>query len=199
MDKTVDNSLEQQLKKVKSDIKFVIFCLVLVFIVFAIVILNTVVYFNVRVKQSSMEPTVYENDMLVANKLKTAKVGDVVIIENMEEYLLIKRVIAVEGQTVEIKNGAVYVDGSLLEETYLPNGVVTDTKGSVLSWTVGEGQVFFLGDNRAVSRDSRTMGTCKTTDIIGVVEPWSISTKGIRNFFYNIYASVAGFFGASVD
>ena len=197
MYKITDSLAERQLNKKKDDIKFLGFYAVLAIIVYVIVALNVCVYFNVRVKQSSMEPTVYEDDMLVANMLKEPQIGDIIIIENMEEYLLIKRVIALGGQTVEIKDGGVYVDGQRIIEDYLPENLVTESKGKSF-WQIPVGQVFFLGDNRPVSRDSRTMGTCKISDVIGVVEPWSISTKGIRNFFYGIYESVAEFFGADL-
>lgn len=191
MYKITDSLREQQLNKEKDDLQFLAFYAVLAMLVYVIVVLNVYVYFNVRVQQSSMEPTVYENDMLVANKLKDPKVGDIVIIENLEEYLLIKRVIAVEGQTVEIKDGSVWVDGEKLTEDYLPSGVVTKATGGREKWVLSHDEVFFLGDNRKVSRDSRTMGVCTFEDIIGVVEPWSVKTKGIRNFFYGIYNSIA--------
>ncbi len=197
MYKITDSLAERQLNKKKDDIKFLGFYAVLAIIVYVIVALNVCVYFNVRVKQSSMEPTVYEDDMLVANMLKEPQIGDIIIIENMEEYLLIKRVIALGGQTVEIKDGGVYVDGQRIVEDYLPENLATESKGQSL-WQIPVGHVFFLGDNRSVSRDSRTMGTCKISDVIGVVEPWSVSTKGIRNFFYDIYESVAEFFGADL-
>lgn len=200
MYKVNESLAEIQLNRRKDDIKFLAFFGVLAVIVYVIVALNTCVYFNVRVKQSSMEPTVYEDDMLVANMLKNPKVGDIVIIDNMEEYLLIKRVIAVGGQKVEIKDGGVYVDGQRLREDYLPEGTVTEPKSmGQYEWVVPDGEIYFLGDNRSVSRDSRSMGTCKLSDITGVVEPWSVSTKGIRNFFYGIYEGFLGIFGVNTD
>lgn len=171
---------------------FLAFYAVLAMLVYIIFALNVFVYFNVQVQQSSMEPTVYEDDMLVANRLKKPVVGDIVIIDNLEEYLLIKRVIATGGSSVKIADGAVWVDGVKLEEDYLPEGVVTTPTNGVSEWTLNDNEVFFLGDNRRVSRDSRSMGVCTEEDIIGVVEPWSVATKGVRNFLYKIFSPLVG-------
>ena len=76
----------------------------------------------------------------------------------------IKRVIALPGEYVEIKDGAVYIDGVKLEEDYLPDGVVTDLLqgndeyGYFNNFTVPENCVFALGDNRAGSKDCRSFG-----------------------------------------
>ena len=71
----------------------------------------------------------------------------------------IKRVIALEGEHVEIKDGSVYIDGKKLEEDYLQPGVVTDMRGGLVNdFVVPEGPVFALGDNRAESTDSRFFG-----------------------------------------
>lgn len=71
----------------------------------------------------------------------------------------IKRVIALPGEHVEIKNGKVYIDGRILDEPYLVDGVVTDNgKGYCIDLTVPENTVFALGDNRSQSTDCRCFG-----------------------------------------
>ena len=68
---------------------------------------------------------------------------------------IVKRVVALEGQKVKIEDGYLYVDGIKQEETYTKDGI-TDNKGFYGEHTVPDGCVFVLGDNRAVSLDSRS-------------------------------------------
>lgn len=71
----------------------------------------------------------------------------------------IKRVIALPGEYVEIKDGYVFINGNQLEEDYLPDGIVTDmTKGLFNNFTVPENTVFAMGDNRTQSTDCRVFG-----------------------------------------
>ena len=87
----------------------------------------------------------------------------------------IKRVIALPGEYVEIKDGAVYIDGIKLEEDYLPDGVVTDLLqgndeyGYFNNFTVPENCVFAMGDNREHSTDSRSFGCIPLEKIEGKV------------------------------
>lgn len=71
----------------------------------------------------------------------------------------IKRVIALPGEHVKIEDGNVYINGEKLEETYLQSGVTTEAKNPLLTdFTVPEGYVFVMGDNRTQSTDGRTFG-----------------------------------------
>ncbi len=76
----------------------------------------------------------------------------------------IKRVIAVGGETIEIRDGVVLVDGVAIEEDYLGPGVRMSDFGPE---TVPEGFVFVMGDNRSSSQDSRVFGPIPTSDIVG--------------------------------
>ena len=76
---------------------------------------------------------------------------------NKDSY--IKRVIALPGEHVEIKNGNVYIDGQKLEEEYLPSGLITDVIGPGFDdFIVPENCVFAMGDNRSHSTDCRAFG-----------------------------------------
>jgi signal peptidase I len=77
---------------------------------------------------------------------------------------LIKRVIAVEGETVEASRGRVRIDGRPIDEPYLPDGTTTETFGPVV---VPEDSVFVMGDNRDGSDDSRVFGPIPTDTIVG--------------------------------
>lgn len=143
--------------------------------VLAIMIVFTFVFRFVGVIGPSMQPTLYENDWLaVTSTLKTPKAGDIVIITQPNAYNepIVKRVVATEGQTVDIKDGHVYLDGELLVEKYISPDVVT-TREDLDNYplTVPEGQVFVLGDNRPHSSDSRSsaIGLIDIDYIIGKV------------------------------
>lgn len=121
-----------------------------------------------RVQGSSMEPSLSSDQRVIVEKvtyyLHGPRRGDIVVV-NMPDYgdeLLIKRVIAVAGEEVEIANGRVYVNGRLLEEPY----VVDDTPGSQ-KWVIEPLHVFVMGDNRHASNDSRRFGTVHRDQILG--------------------------------
>lgn len=108
---------------------------------------------------SSMEPTLYEGDWVVYNRLdKNLERGDIVIAEKPEDdILIIKRVIGVPGDTVDIKDNVVYVNGEVLPEDYtLGETVLHDV---TFPQTLGENEYFVLGDHRDVSLDSRSSKT----------------------------------------
>jgi signal peptidase I len=119
----------------------------------------------------SMEKTLLVGDRVLVNKQnRSAHVGDIVVYKRPpgEEADaikdLIKRVIAIEGQTVTAKNGKLYVDGKQLDEPYLAPGTETVMNDTV---KVPKGEVWVMGDNRTQSRDSRFFGPIKKSSIIG--------------------------------
>jgi signal peptidase I len=125
----------------------------------------------------SMEPTLDVGDRVLVNKLSykfhDVNRGDVVVFErppgastgqNDEIKDLIKRVIAVGGDTVEAKEGNVYVNGEQIDEDYLEPGTPTD---NLPLTTIPEGQVFVMGDNRTNSEDSRIFGPIDEDAIVG--------------------------------
>lgn len=134
--------------------------------VICVIVLFSFVFRIVTISGPSMQNTLFNGDKIVISDMfYTPKCGDVVVISRNYNNLtssktasdpIIKRVIATEGMTVDIdfENGLVYVDGVLLREDYIKN--VTTTKWDVdFPLTVGENQIFVLGDNRMESMDSR--------------------------------------------
>lgn len=97
------------------------------------------------------------------------KRGDIVVFEppggDSDPY--IKRVIGMPGETIEIHDGAVYIDGVQLEEPYVSSSTSWQGRGEPRSVTVPEGEYFLLGDNRANSSDSRVFGTVPQQNFIG--------------------------------
>lgn len=145
-----------------------------VFAVVVVVLLFSFAFRVVTVNGTSMLPNYVENDKLIINELlNDFEQGDVVVIVSVLDDPIIKRVVAVEGQTVDIIDGNVYVDGVLFDdESY---GITTDctfTNATVeFPQTVPEGCVFVLGDNRMVSEDSRysDVGMVNTEKVLGEV------------------------------
>ena len=147
----------------------------LVYSVLAVVVIFTFGIRLIGVEGHSMVPTLQEGDrLLVANPMfyDDFKYGDIVVLTK-ESFLsepIVKRVIAVGGQTVDIDfdSGSVYVDGMLLKEDYI-NELTFTTDGTEFPVTVPEGSVFVMGDNRNHSNDSRDvkLGTVDTRHMIG--------------------------------
>ena len=193
----ITNSLwETQLKKEKSDGKFLLIVAVMLSVILAVITLNTYVIFNVYVLGPSMQPTLYTGDVLIANRLKEPMKGDVVIVSGAKagsKDWLVKRIIAVEGETVEIKDGYVFVNGEKLSnEPYVKEiGVTEPAKNKPSAFTVGENEFFYLGDNRANSNDSRNYGTCSRVQIVGVVSQWSVDNKESITKFYKFISKLS--------
>ena len=131
------------------------------------------------VQQQSMMPNVQPNNYLIVNKLAYAfggepEFGDIIVFKsalqdgNGNGKYLIKRVVATEGQSIQITNGRVYIDGQEINEPYL-HGI--ETPGDVLPSVVPEDSIFVMGDNRANSTDSRDpmVGFVSNDTIMGKV------------------------------
>ena len=127
-----------------------------------VVLLFTRLFRIVNVSGPSMLPTLQSNDrVLLTSYFYQPKQGDVVVITHTAKLQepIIKRVIALENQTVDIdfETGTVYVDGQALDESaYIENGITTQPSDYTYPLTVPPGHLFVLGDNRAVSNDSRS-------------------------------------------
>ena len=134
------------------------------------------VYFFVRplvVRGESMLPTVRDGQFIAmlpihSNPLLEAQRGDVVVVyHEASNRLLIKRLIAVPGDTLQIRNNRVYVNGAVLDESYIAEPMVTQ---DVPLFTLGKDMYYVLGDNRNISADSRLYGTFTKSDIYAVVD-----------------------------
>ena len=149
----------------------------------------------VIVSGSSMEDTLVDGDyLLLLNNTfySEPKQGDIVVAVKdsfREGEPIIKRVIAVGGQTVDIdfNNGSVYVDGTALSEDYISSPTELE-EGVAFPLTVDEGCVFVLGDNRMGSQDSRSpdIGLIDNREILGkvliLIFPGNDGGNETRNF-----------------
>ncbi|MCX6792413.1 MAG: signal peptidase I [Candidatus Falkowbacteria bacterium] len=165
-------------------------------IVISLAIIIPIRYFLVQpfyVKGASMEPNFHENEYLMVDEIsyrfKTPQRGDVIVFrypKDPQEYY-IKRLIGLPGETVEIKDGSVYITEengliSKVEEPYLPAYVTTValTEGAV---KLGPDEYYMMGDNRNGSKDSRSFGPVKKSFVIGRVflRGWPVSDFGLIN------------------
>lgn len=167
-------------------LKMIAIVIVLVFV------LNEFVIINARIPSESMENTIMVGDQVIGNRLaykfNDPQRYDIVIFrypDDRSQYF-IKRIIGLPGETVEIKNGKVYIDGSAtpLDDSFCPEtpGSRGDTENGA-SFEVPEGCYFMLGDNRNISKDSRYWENPYVVeeDILGkaVLRYWPISDFGL--------------------
>jgi len=139
------------------------------------VILAVVLYFGinaisarVRVDGLSMNPTLQHGEYVLVSRLAyktgTPERGDIIVFSYPidQKQDLIKRVIGLPGETVTIRNSEVLINGEKLQETYIAQPPIYSGE-----WTVGEGQLFVLGDNRNDSKDSHQWGLLPIENVIG--------------------------------
>jgi signal peptidase I len=134
-----------------------------------------------KVEGSSMERTLLPDEYVLIDKLSPRwsayEPGDIVVLTPPAAFTrgsatpFIKRVVAVGGDRVELRDGAVYVNHVRRDEPYLfeDGGVAqeTDPLADTSSWIVPPGDVFVLGDHRAVSEDSRAFGPIPVSSVLG--------------------------------
>lgn len=114
---------------------------------------------------SSMEPNYYEGDRFFVIRDwidDDYNYGDVVCVD-IDGKIIIKRIIGLPGDVIELKDGYVYRNDVKIDESaYLDSSVKTESQGLATIFIIGEGEYFVLGDNRAVSFDGRLLGPVDT-------------------------------------
>lgn len=165
---TKDNKL---IKEIMDWVFHIAIAFVIGLLIVTFVAQRTIVY------NYSMEPTLYEGDNLITEKITPMlgifKRGDIVTIKNASVSLaesgktIIKRIVALENDVVSISNGKVYINGELLQEDYIKGDFTMQVDPQYSTdYVVPEGCVYVLGDNREMSIiDSRTLGPISTDKI----------------------------------
>ena len=169
--------------------------LVLTLIIFLVI--QTFVAQPYKVQQMSMEHTLEPDQYVLVDKLTprfdTYKRGDIVVFSPPPDWAreddtpFIKRVIGLGGETVEIRDGGVYVNGTKLDESYIFAAAKGDppqpttASGDQSSWVIPTGELFLMGDHRLNSADSRMFGPVETGQIIGRawLRYWPIDVFGV--------------------
>lgn len=164
------------------------------------ILLRSFVVAQYYIPSDSMVPTLKRNDRIFVNKLSyrlhDINRGDIIVFDRPPGMPpdpsikhLIKRVIGLPGDTLETRNGDVYVNGQRLVEPYLPKGSVSSgliwVKGCTngvaeRSCTVPAGSVFVMGDNRGASSDSRAFGPIDDDLVVGraFIRVWPLGDFG---------------------
>ena len=131
---------------------------------------------SVRVVGISMFPTLHDSDSYLLNRwvfhVRAPRHADVVVLRDpMDNGFSVKRVVAVSGDTVCVKQGRVYVNGRELQEPYLQSGIHTYAASGLTeqSFQCAEDQYFVMGDNRNFSIDSRAYGPVPRQNIMGLL------------------------------
>lgn len=161
----------------------------LVFLVAVFTILQLALPRSV-VHGSSMEPNFEEGQRLVISRINymigDPQRGDIVVFNSPasdpDEPSLIKRIIGLPGETVEIRDTLVYVDGVLLEEPYIKEECRPSSCPDRI-WELGDNEYFVMGDNRNVSNDSRRFNAVTHDRIIGEVlfRYWPLEDIGLMH------------------
>lgn len=173
-------------KRESTDISLIPYIIFLALFI-AILFFNST-YQRIYVVGQSMEDTLYGapdskpsnigGDFVYIFDAKPQR-GDIVVVRK-DDKAIIKRVIAIGGDKVEVKSGKVYLNDKQLVEPYVSED--NNNNWSLLktcSVTVEQGEIFVLGDNRDNSWDSRDYGCLPESDLIGVVAEWSLTCKGV--------------------
>ena len=130
-----------------------------------------------EIPSGSMEDTIMTGDKLFSEQItyyfRDIEQGDIVTFYDPEipGRVLIKRVIATEGQTIDIVDGVVVVDGEVLDEPYVDGAITEVFEETLVSisypYTVPEGEIWVMGDNRTNSKDSRYFGSVSVESVTG--------------------------------
>ena len=149
-----------------------------------------------QVRQQSMETTLEPGEYVLVDKLTprfdSYKRGDIIVFEPPQGWAVggdntpfIKRIIGLPGDTIELRDGHVYVNGTELQEPYVYQqdgaGQPTDPTSGQSRWVIPSGDIFVMGDHREASADSRTFGPVPLTSVIGRawLRYWPLSTFGL--------------------
>lgn len=134
-----------------------------------IILIRLFIVTPVRVDGPSMDNTLKDGQLLILNKLDTSYNRFDIIVFKLSDDKLIKRIIGLPGDTIELKDNKLYINDEYIEETYLDKENLDKDNGNYAKTTIKEGYYFVMGDNRKDSFDSRYFGVIEKKQIIGTV------------------------------
>jgi signal peptidase I len=176
--------LEREKKKRRAGLAELVLTVVVAFVlVFGVV--RPFVIEAYRIPSESMVPTLEVGDRILANKFiyhfTDPKKGDIIVFDSVDEeddQTLVKRVVGVAGDEIQVEDGVLFVNGEAQNESYLNQEL--PFRGSYGPTEVPEGHIFVMGDNRGNSADSRVFGPLPLENVKGeaFVRFWPISKIG---------------------
>ena len=188
-----DEALEQSepLQDFQSTKRFFIDLLETIILAVVLFFAINAVSARVRVDGFSMVPTLQDGEYVLVNRLAyrnhLPERGDIIVFSSPQttDLDLIKRVIGLPGDTVEISGGVVRVNGQVLEEPYIAAAPVYNGE-----WEVPDGKLFVLGDNRNDSSDSHAWGLLPLENVIGkaILIYWPIPDWNLINHVESVAA-----------
>lgn len=144
---------------------FVYACIILI-----IILIRTFIATPVRVNGESMHPTLKNGEIMILNKINyrfhDIKRFDIVVVDTKDEKI-IKRVIGLPGETIEVKNNVLYINGQEVKESFLKEETVDFDLSQLNISKIPQDSYFVMGDNRDNSKDSRIIGPVKRKQIVG--------------------------------
>ena len=147
------------MKFIQSLIPYIIIIVVVVFI-------RTFIVTPIKVDGNSMHPNLEGDEIMLLNKLGHIDRFDIVVAKiEKKDNNFIKRVIALPGETIEIKDNKIYINGEILDEDF-GYGITYN----IDAITLGSDEYFLLGDNRIISLDSRSFGPISKKEILGTTD-----------------------------
>jgi len=156
---------------VKRIIKDVLFLFAKIgFIVLIFVVLSNFVFGIVRYNEPSMSPAIRDGDLVVFNRhsADSYQARDAIVLEHGGQTQ-VRRVVATEGDSVDITESGLVINGALQQEPEIYEKTERYQEGGEFPLTVPAGQVFVLGDNRTGAADSRIYGCVETKETLGKV------------------------------
>ena len=149
------------MEKLKKNLKDLLPYIV---IIIAVLSFRTFIATPVKVNGPSMDTTLKDGEIMILNKLGSIKKGKIVVVDIGNEKI-IKRIIAEPGDSIYCKDGNVYVNDKIIKENY-----ISTKTGDFVKHFLGKNEYFVMGDNRAVSMDSRSFGVIKKSQIMGTTK-----------------------------
>lgn len=159
----------------------VIYAAIILAAIGTVLLIRSFVIEPFSIPTESMRDTLKAGDSVLAEKITlelggTVSQGDIIVFENPERNpekdVLCKRVIAQGGQTVDLKDGSVYIDGKKIAEDYAKGDsyplYIGEAKRISYPYKVPEGEIWVMGDNRENSADSRYFGAIPEDSVIGI-------------------------------
>lgn len=154
---------------------------IFLFAAFLIVIVcRTVIIERIIINGDSMYPSLVNNDVCLAKKYRIDPKRYDIVIANVMGQDIIKRIIGLPGETLEVQNGKVYINDVAVDMKY---DFYTEPKGLLSTpFTLAANEYFLMGDNRTVSYDSREFGSVKSENIKGIIIYKIFPFTDIRNY-----------------